>query len=424
MIKAILLVAVLCCGAFAQSQGTASPTPSGVNSNSTAGAAAVFNQGDTTSIQHRQFPGAVPGTYNPGPFPGYPMSNGGWQLYYPATYRKLSMPEVRSMKMRSGIWPGNWKKRVRSVVLVQGAIPANDDPITLLGWWPKAISRDTDKILGVVTVTGDYLNPEEGPLGLGLEMAKKLTGTRRVAIRVREVKEGVTKGWSIGTGGAAARITQPGLDNDAVAVATGGVLGTNRVRAEEWPEFEILCLNDGSSEAPEMPGPPPESRSVPAPLPQVVLPSPPQKQEVVVRVEVVQVPPQVPSVLPPSPIPPAQAKEAECEAPFVTIYFDFAKYQLKPEYRSKIGEVAAWMAGHKTCQLQVEGHTCRIGSEAYNAALGRNRAETVYKTLIAAGVSKDQVTQFPSLGKDRPASEHLSENRRVILRIIGPASGK
>jgi outer membrane protein OmpA-like peptidoglycan-associated protein len=243
---------------------------------------------------------------------------------------------------------------------------------------------------------------------------------------VREVKEGVTKGLSIGYGGAASRITEPGSDNNAVGVATGGVIGTNRVRAEEWPEFEILCLNDGLIEAPQMPGPPPESRPAQAPPPQVL--PPPPEQKVTVRVEVVQIPPpSLPSPLapaPPSPPPPTQVKEAGCELPPFTVYFDFDRYQVKAEYRSKIGEIVAWMADHKTCQVQVEGHTCRIGSVAYNANLGRNRANAVYNALLAAGASKEQVKQFPSLGKDRPASENYPENRRVILRVIGPASGK
>lgn len=423
--RLILLLAVLCYGAFAQDQGTTSGTPSGANSSSAAGAAAIFNQGDSTSINinRRQFNSAVPGTYNPGPFPGYPMANGGWQLYYPATYRKLSMPEIRSMKQKFGIWPGGWKKRVRSVVLVPGAVPANDDPITLLGWWAKAISRDTDKIIGVVTVTGDYLHPEESALGLGLEEAKKLTGTRRVSIRVREVKEGVTRGLSYGAGGAASRIMQPGMDNDAVAFATGGVLGKNRVRAEEWPEFEILCLNDGPSEAPEIPAPPPESRQASAP-PQAALfqaappqpPPPPQRQEVVVRIEVQQVPP--------PPLPQAITKEVGCELPSFVVLFDFDRYEVKAEYQSKIGEIAAWMASNRACHLQVEGHTCVIGSADYNAALARKRAKAIYDALRAAGVPEEQLVQFVSLSKDRSASERLPENRRVILRTIGPASGK
>ena len=106
------------------------------------------------------------------------------------------------------------------------------------------------------------------------------------------------------------------------------------------------------------------------------------------------------------------------------VYFDFDRYEVKAEYQPRIKEIVAWMASHKACHLQVEGHTCRIGSFAYNAALGRNRAKAVYDAMRTAGVPGEQVAQFVSLSKDRAASEHLPKNRRVILRIIGPASEK
>ncbi len=93
------------------------------------------------------------------------------------------------------------------------------------------------------------------------------------------------------------------------------------------------------------------------------------------------------------------------------------------EERAEIAKIAAWLQRHPTCTVQVEGHASKEGTYNYNAGLGRRRSKAVYDLLVAAG-AKNEVIQFVSLSKDFPASEHLPENRRVILRIIGGASGK
>lgn len=218
-------------------------------------AQANFIQGDTTSIQRRQFIGAIPGTVaTPGPFPMFPPEGGKWQMYRPVTYRTLSMEEIGSMKRKFGtrdLWPGNWKSRVRSTVILKDAIQPNSDPIQLIDWWPKVISYESDRILAIVTVIGDFLQPEELYLGLGLDEAKRISGTKRVAIRVREIREGVTRGRSLGVGGSGGQITAD--DGSAAAYALGGMVGTNRVRSEEKIFFEILCLNSGPTEAPKAP---------------------------------------------------------------------------------------------------------------------------------------------------------------------------
>lgn len=257
--KNILISMTIILSFFAM-RGFSQETSSPVGSQTSVGvnAEAIFVQGDSTSIQQRQFTNAVPGTIGtPGPSPMFPQESGKWDMYRPATYRVLSMEEIKTMKRRFGIrdlLPGNWKNdRVRSTVIVKNAVPRNSDPIVLISWWPKAIRHGGDRVIAVVTVIGDFLQPEELYLGLGLEKAKDISGTRRVAIRVREIREGVTRGRSLGVGGGGGQVTAD--DASAVAYALGGMIGTNRVRSEDRIFFEILCLNDGPTVAPEPPVP-------------------------------------------------------------------------------------------------------------------------------------------------------------------------
>ena len=68
-----------------------------------------------------------------------------------------------------------------------------------------------------------------------------------------------------------------------------------------------------------------------------------------------------------------------------------------------------------------EGHTCNIGTEAYNLKLGQRRAETVRDYLISQGFSPEKVTAV-SKGQSSPIVPNTNEanrrkNRRVVLII-------
>jgi outer membrane protein OmpA-like peptidoglycan-associated protein len=138
-----------------------------------------------------------------------------------------------------------------------------------------------------------------------------------------------------------------------------------------------------------------------------------------VEVKVVIVTPQqaaeTKTVVPP-PVP-----EKKCDLPESTIYFDFDKSAIRSKEIQKIYKMAEWLKINQQCKVQVEGHTCVIGTNMYNAGLGERRARAVYDVLVAKGV---KVEQFVSVGENKPADEQLEKNRRVIIRIIGPASGK
>ncbi len=107
----------------------------------------------------------------------------------------------------------------------------------------------------------------------------------------------------------------------------------------------------------------------------------------------------------------------------ITLYFNFDKTKILntrtardwlPKGKEYLGSVA------DAC-VQLDGHTCNIGSERYNMDLGRRRAESVQKFLNDNGFSSECI-QLSSKGETQPAvannsEENRKKNRRVEMYI-------
>lgn len=72
--------------------------------------------------------------------------------------------------------------------------------------------------------------------------------------------------------------------------------------------------------------------------------------------------------------------------------FGFDKYNLRPEARTTLDELAQRINNGNVQAVRVEGNTDFMGSEAYNQGLSERRARTVADYLIARGVSADKIT--------------------------------
>jgi peptidoglycan-associated lipoprotein len=100
-----------------------------------------------------------------------------------------------------------------------------------------------------------------------------------------------------------------------------------------------------------------------------------------------------------------------------SIYFDFDKSAVKPEFSGLIKQQAEFMKAHDKVILTLEGNADERGSAEYNLALGSRRANAVRKSLVAAGVAGSQI-KVVSMGENKPRlSCHdescWKENRRV-----------
>jgi peptidoglycan-associated lipoprotein len=146
------------------------------------------------------------------------------------------------------------------------------------------------------------------------------------------------------------------------------------------------------------PAPPPEPEPEPEPAP----PPPPAPPA----------PPAEPKEEPAPPPPPPPAEKVELE----DIYFDFDKYELKPESIEKLDLVAAAMKKNEKMTIEIEGHCCYIGTEEYNLILGEHRAQTAKKYLIEEkGIDGSRITTI-SYGESKPAFDNSKEETRRFNR--------
>ena len=121
---------------------------------------------------------------------------------------------------------------------------------------------------------------------------------------------------------------------------------------------------------------------------------------------------------PPPPPPPPSETDAELFAKSVKdIYFDYDRYDLRPDDQATIAANATFLKAHSSIKFTIEGHCDERGSTEYNLALGDNRANATRDALVKAGVAASQIKTV-SYGKEKPfCMEHeescWQQNRRA-----------
>ena len=100
------------------------------------------------------------------------------------------------------------------------------------------------------------------------------------------------------------------------------------------------------------------------------------------------------------------------------VLFDFDKAVLKPEGKAVVDQVAADLKKWGKDTIVIEGHTCDIGSDAYNMGLGQRRADSVKRALLESGIAEARVTT-KSLGETQPAvANDSAANRKLNRRAV------
>jgi peptidoglycan-associated lipoprotein len=100
-----------------------------------------------------------------------------------------------------------------------------------------------------------------------------------------------------------------------------------------------------------------------------------------------------------------------------SVYFDFDKSKVKPQYQDVIAKEAQFIKEHDNDVVTVEGNADERGSNEYNLGLGSRRAESVEKSLEILGVQAKQI-KIISYGEEKPRltchhEKCWKENRRA-----------
>lgn len=104
------------------------------------------------------------------------------------------------------------------------------------------------------------------------------------------------------------------------------------------------------------------------------------------------------------------------------VTFDFAKYDLKPQFYPALNTVAATLKEYNQTIVEVSGHTDSIGSDAANQILSERRANSVSSYLVGQGVQRERFEvvgmgeRYPVASNDTDSGRAL--NRRVEIRLL------
>lgn len=138
-----------------------------------------------------------------------------------------------------------------------------------------------------------------------------------------------------------------------------------------------------------------------------------------------------PAPTPPARTAPAEVAQTDDDRPEVSpIYYELDSAQLKDESRQMLQRLAEYLRRHPSAAVEVDGHTCDLGTSEYNIALGMKRANAARDYLVKLGVSESRVGTV-SFGEEKPAEhgeeEHArSKNRRseFSVRLAQASNGR
>jgi peptidoglycan-associated lipoprotein len=156
----------------------------------------------------------------------------------------------------------------------------------------------------------------------------------------------------------------------------------------------------------------------PAPAPRAATPAPTPSQPAPATV--------APPAAPAAPAAPAQAprpvpKEFMAVAALKEVYFDFDKYDIRPDDAKTLDTNAAWLKSNGDNLVLIEGHCDERGTNEYNLALGERRAKATMNYLVSQGVQANRITII-SYGEERPVCTEKTEacwakNRRANFLV-------
>jgi peptidoglycan-associated lipoprotein len=106
------------------------------------------------------------------------------------------------------------------------------------------------------------------------------------------------------------------------------------------------------------------------------------------------------------------AAQVEAES----IYFDFDRSFIRPEYRAILGKKFEFLKQFPEYNIRIEGNCDERGTNEYNLALGDRRSHSSKNYLISLGISPDRIETI-SYGEERPLAmghneEAWAQNRR------------
>lgn len=119
---------------------------------------------------------------------------------------------------------------------------------------------------------------------------------------------------------------------------------------------------------------------------------------------------------------PDAISEGRTSAPMLPIYFDFDKYNIRPDMKARMQTNAKFLADNPQVRIEIQGNCDERGTNEYNLGLGERRAKAAKDYLSKMGIAPNRM-DVVSLGEEQPLDPGHNEaawakNRRDDFVII------
>jgi peptidoglycan-associated lipoprotein len=203
------------------------------------------------------------------------------------------------------------------------------------------------------------------------------------------------------------QITLDAASGDVLELVNGTIVSGNLERARlemRTPDGQVVAVARNDVKAVVL-APPPRPRAMAAPTTAAVTP------------------PTAPAAAPPTAVAPAALPPA-VRAVLRDIHFEFDRWELTPQARATLEQLATAMKEFPRLRLLIEGHADERGTVEYNLALGSRRAQSARDYLASLGVEPERLEMI-SYGEERPVDPGHNEmawaiNRRAHFAVRAP----
>lgn len=118
-------------------------------------------------------------------------------------------------------------------------------------------------------------------------------------------------------------------------------------------------------------------------------------------------------------VPPPPPVDKKCFTIELKVEFDFDKSKIKSQYFKTLTEFADLVRAYPNHTVNLEGHTCNIGTDAYNMKLGQRRADSVRNFILKnfKDIDPARLTAI-SYGETKPAVSNDKKDQRPHNRRV------
>lgn len=160
---------------------------------------------------------------------------------------------------------------------------------------------------------------------------------------------------------------------------------------------------------------PPPVQPMPEPVPVVTAPAPPPMQS-----DTVKVIPPVPDT--PATVPTAALTESELQVLKTPVAFSQkGDTTLSAAAQAQTDKVIAILQAHPELALEIQGHTCDVGTDVVNERIGGARAKAVANYIIQKGIDPSRVQPVSKADREplvpNTSESNRKQNRRVVFIV-------